>query len=225
MFAIVTIAGFQEKVEKGSVLRVPTLDSKEGANVSFSDVLLIADGSSVTLGTPVVEGAEVKAKILSHGRGDKIRVFKMKRRKRYRRTQGHRQNYTEIEITGITASGAKKAAAKTETPVKKETAKAAPKKATTAKTTKAAPKKTAKADDLTKVEGIGPKIAETLVAAGHSTFAAVAKLKSEKIQEIIADVRGSHVSDTWPKQAQMAADGKWDELKTWQDEMDGGKPA
>ncbi len=79
------------------------------------------------------------------------------------------------------------------------------------------------ADDLTKVEGIGPKIAETLVAAGHSTFAAVAKLDSETIQTLIADVQGSHPSDTWPKQAQMAADGKWDELKKSQDELDGGK--
>jgi ribosomal protein S16 len=78
-------------------------------------------------------------------------------------------------------------------------------------------------DDLTKVEGIGPKIAETLVAAGHATFADVAKLDSDAIQEIIKDIQGSHPSDTWPKQAQMAADGKWDELKKWQDELDGGK--
>ncbi len=78
-------------------------------------------------------------------------------------------------------------------------------------------------DDLTKIEGIGPKIAETLTAAGVSTFAELSKTDSDKIQEIIADVRGNHVSDTWPKQASMAAEGKWDELKAWQDEMDGGK--
>ncbi len=78
-------------------------------------------------------------------------------------------------------------------------------------------------DDLTKIEGIGPKIAETLTAAGVSTFAELSKTDSDKIQEIIADVRGNHVSDTWPKQASMAAEGKWDELKAWQDEMDGGR--
>lgn len=81
-----------------------------------------------------------------------------------------------------------------------------------------------KADNLTKIEGIGPKIAETLTAAGVVTFADVAASTPEKISEIIAGVRGNHVTDTWPKQAQMAADGKWDELKVWQDEMDGGKP-
>jgi large subunit ribosomal protein L17 len=86
-------------------------------------------------------------------------------------------------------------------------------------------KASAKADNLTKIEGIGPKIAETLTAAGIVTFADVAASTPEKISEIIAGVRGSHVTDTWPKQAQMAADGQWDELKKWQDELDGGKPA
>ena len=81
------------------------------------------------------------------------------------------------------------------------------------------------ADDLTKIEGIGPKIAETLVAAEVSTFAALAKTDVTKLAEIIAEVRGKHVPDTWPKQAEMAEAGQWDELKKWQDELDGGKPA
>lgn len=80
-------------------------------------------------------------------------------------------------------------------------------------------------DDLTKIEGIGPKIAETLNAAGVNTYAELAGTSAEKIAEIIADVRGNHVTDTWPQQAQLAADGKWDELKALQDELDGGKPA
>jgi len=85
------------------------------------------------------------------------------------------------------------------------------------------PKTEAKADDLTKVEWIGPKIAETLVAAGIASYAELAKADAAKISEIIADVRGNHTPDTWPKQAEMAAEGKWDELKKWQDELDGGK--
>ncbi|MCH2224826.1 MAG: 50S ribosomal protein L17 [Crocinitomicaceae bacterium] len=84
-------------------------------------------------------------------------------------------------------------------------------------------KKTAKADDLKKIEGIGPKIAETLVEAGIVSFADLAASTPEKISEIIAGVRGNHVTDTWPKQAGLAAEGKWDELKKWQDELDGGK--
>lgn len=79
------------------------------------------------------------------------------------------------------------------------------------------------ADDLKKVEGIGPKIEETLNAAGINTFVELAKTEVAKISEIIAEVRGNHVPDTWPKQAEMAAEGKWDELKKWQDELDGGK--
>jgi large subunit ribosomal protein L17 len=83
----------------------------------------------------------------------------------------------------------------------------------------------ANADNLTKIEGIGPKIAETLAAAGVATYADLAGTDVEKIADIIKDVRGKHVPDTWPKQAQMAAEGKWDELKAWQDELDGGKPS
>lgn len=86
-----------------------------------------------------------------------------------------------------------------------------------------AEEKVAKSDDLKKVEGIGPKIEETLKAAGISTFAQLATTEVEKITEIIAEVRGNHVPDTWPQQAGLAAEGKWEELKKWQDELDGGK--
>lgn len=123
MFAVVNIAGFQERVAEGDLLEVPLLDAKEGATVTFDDVLLLAKSDDdVTVGTPLVSGASVQAKVIGHGQGDKIRVFKMKRRKRYRRVHGHRQDYTEIEITKIQASGAAKVAPKKEE--KKEEAKA-----------------------------------------------------------------------------------------------------
>ncbi|PIP65621.1 50S ribosomal protein L21 [Candidatus Peregrinibacteria bacterium CG10_big_fil_rev_8_21_14_0_10_49_16] len=103
MFAIANVAGFQEKLEKGMRLKVPRLEGEEGKKVVFSEVLLIAnDDEHITVGKPHIAGASVEAKILSHGKGDKIRVFKMKRRKRYRRTHGHKQQFTEIEVTGIT---------------------------------------------------------------------------------------------------------------------------
>ncbi|MFP4844408.1 50S ribosomal protein L21 [Winogradskyella sp. PE311] len=229
MYAIVEIAGHQFKVEKDQRVFVNRLSTEEGKKVSFDNVLLIGDGSKTTLGAPAIDGAQVSAKVLKHLKGDKVIVFKKKRRKGYRVKNGHRQSLTEIIIESITASGAKPA--KKAAP-KKETKKAEPKvaaKATAPKAEKAAPKKaapkkaTGKADDLKKIEGVGPKIASTLVEAGMATFADVAKATPEAISEIISGVRGNHVTDTWPAQAKLAADGKWDELKKWQDELDGGK--
>ena len=234
MYAIVEIAGHQFKVEKDQRVFVNRLATEEGKKVSFDNVLLLDDGSKVTVGAPAIDGAQVSAKVLKHLKGDKVIVFKKKRRKGYRVKNGHRQSLTEIVIESIAASGAKKAAPK------KEVKKAEPKveaKAAAPKAEKATPKveakvaapkvvakkATGKADDLKKVEGIGPKIASTLVEAGVSTFAELAKTDAAKISEIIAGVRGSHVTDTWPAQAKLAADGKWDELKKWQDELDGGK--
>ena len=104
MFAFVDIAGFQEKVEKGMKLKVPSLEAKEGDTVTFEKVLLLsADGSDAVVGKPYVTGAKVQAKVLMHGLADKIVVRKFKRRKRYHKTlRGHRQGFTEIEITGVT---------------------------------------------------------------------------------------------------------------------------
>ena len=216
MYAIVEIAGQQFKVAKDQRVFVHRLATEEGKKVDFDNVLLIGDGNNITVGAPAIDGAQVSAKVLSHLKGDKVIVFKKKRRKGYHVKNGHRQSLTEILIEGITTSGAKKAAPK------KETKKAEPKVEAKA----AAPKAklaTGDADDLKKVEGIGPKIASTLVEAGIATFSDLAKATPEAISEIIADVRGNHVTDTWPAQAQLAADGKWDELKKWQDELDGGK--
>ena len=104
MFAVVDIAGFQEKVEEGMKLRVPTLSAEEGKTVKLDTVYLIAKSDSdVKVGTPTVSGASVEVKVLSHGKDKKIRVFKMKRRKRSRKTLGHRQGYTDIEVVKIAA--------------------------------------------------------------------------------------------------------------------------
>tara|TARA_R110000765_G_scaffold85292_3_gene164551 strand:+ start:451 stop:1125 length:675 start_codon:yes stop_codon:yes gene_type:complete len=224
MYAIVEIAGQQFKVAKDQKVYVHRLQNEEGSNVTFDNVLLLEDGSNITIGAPAIDGAAVEAKVIKHLKGDKVIVFKKKRRKGYKVRNGHRQYLTELLIESIVSSGAKKSAPKKEAAPKK----AEPKKEVAAKAVapkKAAPKTAAKADDLKKVEGIGPKIAETLVAAGISTFAELAKTDAAKIADIISDVRGNHVTDTWPAQAKLAAEGKWDELKKWQDELDGGKPA
>jgi len=207
MYAIVEIAGQQFKVEKDQQLFVHRLKEDEGKKVTFDKVLLIDNKGKVNVGAPVITGASISAKVLEHLKDDKVIVFKKKRRKGYKVKNGHRQFLTKIQIEGISEKGGAKPAAK------KVAAKS-----------EAAPKASTKSDDLKKIEGIGPKIATTLNEAGIVSFQDLAKTDSTKILEIIADVRGNHVTDTWPEQAQMAADGKWDELKTWQDEMDGGKP-
>ena len=123
MYAIVEMAGQQFKVAKDQKVFVHRLDAKEGSKVSFDRVLLIDDNGSVTIGAPVVEGAAVEVKVLQHLKGDKVIVFKKKRRKGYQKQNGHRQYLTEVSIENIVSSGAKKATAK-----KATAKKAAPKK-------------------------------------------------------------------------------------------------
>lgn len=127
MYAIVEIAGQQFKVAKDQKLFVHRLAEKEGAKVSFDKVYLLDDGSKVTIGAPAITGASVEAKVMSHLQGDKVIVFKKKRRKGYRVKNGHRQALTQLVIENILASGAKpKAKAEKEIPAADEK-KAAPK--------------------------------------------------------------------------------------------------
>ena len=101
MYAIVNIAGQQFKVAKDQLLFVHRLQGDEGASIEFDNVLLAEDGGKFKVGTPTVKGAVVSAKILSHLKGDKVIVFKKKRRKGYKKKNGHRQQFTKIQITGI----------------------------------------------------------------------------------------------------------------------------
>ena len=143
MYAIVEIAGQQFKVAKDQKVYVHRLQEDEGKKISFHNVLLLEDGKNITIGAPAIDGAEVEAKVVKHLKGDKVIVFKKKRRKGYRKKNGHRQYLTELVIESITAKGAKKVTAKAETkkevPVKAAPAKkAAPKaKAPKAKVEKA----------------------------------------------------------------------------------------
>ena len=112
MYAIVEIAGQQFKVAKDQKVFVNRLPEAEGEKVQFSNVMLLEDGKNITIGAPTIEGAAVEAKVIKHLKGDKVIVFKKKRRKGYRVKNGHRQYLSEIVIEVITASGAKKAAPK-----------------------------------------------------------------------------------------------------------------
>ncbi|HET7157357.1 MAG TPA: 50S ribosomal protein L21 [Burkholderiales bacterium] len=102
MYAVIKTGGKQYRVAAGEKLRVEQIPADIGAEIVLDQVLFLSGDEKSSMGAPLVSGASVTAKVVSHGRGDKIRIFKMRRRKHYRKTMGHRQNFTEIEILGIT---------------------------------------------------------------------------------------------------------------------------
>ncbi|MXS84653.1 50S ribosomal protein L21 [Nitrosomonas sp. HPC101] len=103
MYAVIKTGGKQYRVQVGNKLKVETLPAEVGSAIQLDQILMVADGEVISTGTPLLDQAQVSATVISHGRHDKIRIFKMRRRKHYRKQQGHRQNYTEIQITGISA--------------------------------------------------------------------------------------------------------------------------
>ena len=133
MYAIIEACGKQYKVAEGDVVFFEKLDTEEGKKITFDKVVLVSDNDKIQVGSPYVKGVKVEGKVISHGKGKKIIVFKMKAKKNYRRTQGHRQPYTKIEITGIKAGAAKEATTKT-TEVKTEKAEPVKKATATKKT-------------------------------------------------------------------------------------------
>ena len=155
MYAIVEIAGQQFKVAKDQKVYVHRLQGNEGSSVSFDKVYLLDNGTQVTLGAPAITGASVKAKVVKHLKGDKVIVFKKKRRKGYRVKNGHRQALTEILIESISAKGgAKKAAPKKETAPKAPAKKAPAKKAAAPKTEDLSSKTVAELKNLAKAKGV-----------------------------------------------------------------------
>ena len=103
MYAVIESGGKQHRVQEGEVLRLEKLEIATGENVDFDKVLLVANGGDLKVGAPYVEGGRVTAEVLSHGRGDKVRIIKFKRRKHHDKQMGHRQWFTEVKITGISA--------------------------------------------------------------------------------------------------------------------------
>ena len=168
MYAIVEIAGQQFKVAKDQKVYVHRLQGEEGSKVSFDKVLLMENGGTVTVGAPAIEGAEVTAKILGHLKGDKVIVFKKKRRKGFKKKNGHRQFLTEIQIESIAASGAKKKVA-----AKKVTKKEEP------KVEKAAPKATV-SDDLS-----SKTVAELKALAKEKGITGYTSLKKAELIEAL----------------------------------------
>jgi large subunit ribosomal protein L21 len=101
MYAVIKTGGKQYRVSSGEKLKVEQIAADVGSEITIDQVLLVADGDKVSVGKPLVEGASVKATVVNHGRGDKVRIFKMRRRKHFKKQQGHRQNFTEIEVGQI----------------------------------------------------------------------------------------------------------------------------
>ncbi len=120
MYAVFRTGGKQYRASKGDRLRIERLAGNEGDSVEFDQVLLVGEGAQVKLGTPLVSGSKVKAKVTAQGKGKKVDVLKFKRRQNYKRLKGHRQHFTEIEITGITGAPRKAAQPQEEAPADAE---------------------------------------------------------------------------------------------------------
>ncbi|WP_193166356.1 50S ribosomal protein L21 [Microbulbifer hainanensis] len=103
MYAVIESGGKQHRVEEGEVLRLEKLEVATGESIDFDKVLMVVDGDKINIGAPVVDGAKVTAEVVSHGRGEKVKIIKFRRRKHSMKRQGHRQWYTEVKITGIKA--------------------------------------------------------------------------------------------------------------------------
>ncbi|MBU6995246.1 50S ribosomal protein L21 [Ferrovum myxofaciens] len=104
MYAVIKTGGKQYRVQSGEKLKVERIEAEVGSEIGLDQVLMVADGETLCVGRPLVEGAKVVATVVSHGRHDKVRIFKMRRRKHYQKHQGHRQNYTELQIGSITTA-------------------------------------------------------------------------------------------------------------------------
>ncbi len=103
MYAIFRTLGKQFRAEQGHTVRLPLMEANAGDKVTFTEVLLASDGTTITAGAPLVKGAKVEAEVIGHGKGEKIHVFKFKRRKNYRRKTGHREKFTDVRITAVKA--------------------------------------------------------------------------------------------------------------------------
>jgi large subunit ribosomal protein L21 len=202
-FAIVESGGKQYRVVEGRAIEVDRLAVEAGKKFDIERILLMSDGDDVLVGTPLLSDILVKVTVVDHVKGPKIDRFKYRPKKRIRVRGGHRQQYTRLMVDFI---GKPDEERKAETPKQAESKQ--------------------EADDLVRIEGIGPKVSKTLKDAGISTFEALANTSVEDIQKILSDA-GLKMMDatSWPAQAKLAAAGDWDGLKNMQDELSGGREA
>jgi len=238
MYAVIRTGGKQYRVTPEDVIQIEKVDAAQGDVLEFDDVLMVGkDGEAPQIGSPVVDGARVSAEVLEQGRGEKIVVFKKKRRKNYRRKAGHRQDLTTVRVLEVLGAGAKakkasakssatsgadrskpatakgksKAADKSEVAGDKKTA--ARKAETGGKTKKPGFQKldtpSGEADDLKSLPGVGPKLAERLNSYGIFHFHQLAAMTDADVKEVdeALDLKGRAERDEWVKHAKRLAKG------------------
>ncbi len=214
MYAVIKTGGKQYRVAANDKISIEKLDGAAGDQVHFTEVLMVANGDSVDVGAPLVAGATVVGEIASQDKSATVYIFKKRRRKHYRRRNGHRQLLTSVTITDILTGGAKPVAkAKSEKPAKAED------KAPTPKSTKAAAGKTAqtlvssddgKEDDISLIGGVGPKMVEILHKNGVKTFAQIANWSAADIETFdeLCKPKGRIAREEWVEQAKELMAGK-----------------
>lgn len=206
MYAVISSGGKQYKVAAGEKIRVEQIAADVGQAIVIDQVLAVGTGADLMVGSPLVAGARVMATVIAHGKHDKVRIFKMRRRKHYKKSQGHRQGFTEFFVGEIHDGAGASAKAESAAPLI------------------LAPKKGGK-DDIELIEGIGPKIAKVLADNRITTFAQLAETKPDALAAMLKASGGRFSlasTDTWPQQAALLRDGKMAEFKQLTDELVGG---
>ncbi|MBK8769839.1 MAG: 50S ribosomal protein L21 [Rhizobiales bacterium] len=211
MYAVIKTGGKQYRVAANDKITIEKLDGAAGDQITFDNVLMVGNGGSVEIGAPFVAGATVVGEIAAQEKADTVYIFKKRRRKHYRRRNGHRQLLTSVTITDILTGGAKPAAkAKAE---KKAEAKAAP---AAAAQPLAAPVGEGKSDDISLIGGIGPKMETGMRELGYNTFASIAAMSADDVAKAEAHLKqkGRIGREEWIEQAKELLAGKPPRAKT-----------
>jgi len=214
MYAVIKTGGKQYRVSPGDKLRVESLNVAEGESVEFDQILMVSDGEDVSIGNPLVSQAVVTGKVLSHGRGDKIKIVKFRRRKHHRKQMGHRQNYTELEIVSINGvSAAASSDSSSQQPKSENKEKPAGSESVAATSETTAPKfldsPDGEADDLKKILGIGSVLEEQLNDIGVYHYSQIANFTDSDVENINTHLSfpGRIERDEWIPQAKELIDG------------------
>jgi large subunit ribosomal protein L21 len=210
MYAVIKTGGKQYRVAANEKITIEKLEGAAGDQVTFSDVLMVGTGGSVEIGAPFVAGATVVGEIARQEKADTVYIFKKRRRKHYRRRNGHRQLLTSVTITDILTGGAKPAA-KAKVEKKADAAPAAP-----AAQPLAAPVADGKSDDISLIGGIGPKMETGMRELGYNTFAAIAAMSADDVAKAETHLKqkGRIGREEWIEQAKELLAGKPPRAKT-----------